>query len=284
MEQIHLISKISNNYPKNLLHINNPPDILFGIGNLSLLNSFSLAIIGARNYTLEAKILTSDLIKNLIKHKITIISGMARGIDSIAHEICIEEGGSTIAIVAGGFLNICNQKIFNKIIKNNGLVISEYFPDIPSYKSNFPQRNRLISGISDGVIIPQASLNSGSLITGNYALSQNKPLFTFPRNMNEENYGGNNFLLTQGAKCILSYKDILKYYPDLKEKEIKNSNSPHIPNEFKKIYSKIKNTPISINQLSVELNISLPELQYKLTMMELEDLIIKLPNNCITKK
>lgn len=284
MNKIHIISKTDNNYPKNLLTIENPPDIFFAIGNLSLLNTFSLAIVGSRNYTLDAKTLTSNLVKDLVKHKVTIVSGMARGIDSIAHDVCIEEKGYTIAITSGGFFKLCHQKIFNQIIKNNGLIISEYFPDTPSYKSNFAQRNRLISGISNGVIIPQAGLNSGTLITANYALKQKKLLFSFPWNIDNQNYFGNNLLLTQGAKCILSYKDILKYYPNFNETDFKDTQTVYIPDEFKTIYSKLKNTPVLVNQLSSELDMPLSELQYKLTLMELEELIKKLPNNYIIRK
>ena len=284
IDKITIISKSCNNYPQNLLSLSDSPELLFAIGNLSLVNTFSLAIVGSRNFTLESKSLTSNLVKNLVAQDITIISGMARGIDSIAHETCIENGGNTIAIIGGGFLYTSNKKLFNKILKNNGLILSEYFPDTPSYKSNFPQRNRLISGISDGVIIPQAGLKSGSLITATHALKQNKPLFTFPWNMDNENYFGNNLLLTQGAKCILSYKDVLKNYPNLQEKNFKPAASASITEEFKNIYSKITYAPIHINQLALKLQINLSELQYKLTLMELDDLIIKLPNNYISKK
>lgn len=165
-----------------------------------------------------------------------------------------------------------------------GLIISEYLPDVPAYKYNFPQRNKLIASISDGTIVTQARENSGSLITANHALTLQKPLFTFPWNIDNENYKGNNLLLTQGAKCILSYKDILKNYPNFKIKKETNIPISNIPKEYKAIYNVLTTIPIQINMLSQKTNIQINELQYKLTLMEIEDLVLREPNNCWRKK
>lgn len=119
MYKINLISKLCDKYPQKLLKIPDSPDILFAIGNLSLLNTFSLAIVGSRNYTLDAQTLTEKLVKDLVNQGITIISGMARGIDSIAHKACISAGGNTIAILGCGFESVQHQKIFNQILENN---------------------------------------------------------------------------------------------------------------------------------------------------------------------
>lgn len=283
MNKIQLISKLCDKYPQKLLKIENAPDIIFAMGNLSLLNTFSIAVIGSRNFTMEAKTLTQSLVKDLVKEGITIVSGMARGIDTIAHEACMDEGGKTIAILGSGLLSIANQKVASRILSNDGLIISEYFPDVPPLKFNFPRRNSLISGISDGVVITEARENSGSLITADFAQKQNKNIFSFPWNIDNENYYGNNLLLTQGAKCILSYSDILKYYPDFKTKNPNRLSNKSIPVEYLKIYSLLKRTPTPINTLLQNLNMKLSELQYNLTMMEIEGLITRLPNNFYVK-
>ena len=119
MSNITLISKLCDTYPTQLLQIPNPPDILFAIGNLSLLNKFSIAIVGSRNFTLDAKILTENLVKDLVHQGVTIVSGMARGIDTIAHTACISNGGKTIAILGCGFSLVEHHTIFQKILKNN---------------------------------------------------------------------------------------------------------------------------------------------------------------------
>ena len=284
MNQIKLIYKNNPLYPKKFLKLKQPPDILFAIGNLNLLNSFSIAIVGARNATLNSQLLTKDLSKELTNRNITIISGMATGIDSIAHEACLEVKGNTIAILGNGFDISRRQKIFNKILINNGLILSEYFPDIPALKYHFPRRNELITALSDGVVAVEVHEKSGTLITAKKALSHGKPLFTFPGDVNDNNYKGNNFLLTNGAKCILSYKDIIKYYPD-KNFKIKSIGAKlNVPEEYLDIYSALSKFPQSINTLSTTLNQPLQELQYKLMLMELENLAIKLPNNCYIKQ
>ena len=273
---MYLIEKENPMYPQKLLSIKNPPDILFAEGNLELLNTFSLAIVGSRNYTITGKILTENLVKELATRNITIVSGMAIGIDSIAHESCVEAQGNTIAILGSGFIDAKRKKIFKKILENNGLIITEYLPDTPAYKSNFPRRNELISGISDGVIVTEAKINSGTLITANHAISQNKPLFTFPADMDDVTHEGNNYILSNGAKCILSFKDIFKYYPNFIFND-SIENVSNVPEEYLDIFTNLKRTPISINILFSKLNYTLSELQYKLFMMELNGLIKKLP-------
>lgn len=119
INNIKIISKYSDDYPSNLLNIPNSPNTIFALGNLSLLKTFSLAIVGSRNFTIDAKILTENLVKDLVNQNITIISGMARGIDTISHKACIENGGKTIAILGCGFLSVYKQKIFQQILDSN---------------------------------------------------------------------------------------------------------------------------------------------------------------------
>lgn len=273
-----IISIEDYNYPQKLFKLKNPPEILFYEGNISLLNTFTIAVVGSRKFSFEGKCITENLVNELAIRNITILSGMAIGIDSISHQSCINANGKTIAVLGCGLLESKQKKIYKKILESDGLILSEYFPDTPAYKYNFARRNELVVALSDGVVVTEAKIGSGTLITAKQALLQEKPLFTFPADLNDERHEGNNFILSQGAKCILSYSDILKFYPELNFSENKSSIKPNIPKEYTEIYNQIKSTPISISTLSQKLNIPFSELQSKLTLLELDGYISKLPN------
>ena len=181
MNNIQIISQFSSNYPENFLQLKQPPQVIFAMGNIKLLNSFSVGVVGARVCTEESKVLTQQLVEELCLNKITVVSGMADGIDQIAHETCILHHGKTIAIIGSGFDNAKKERIFSKILNNNGLIISEYFPDIPAFKYNFPRRNKLLVALSHAIVAVETHQKSGTMITAKEALLQKVPLFTFPR-------------------------------------------------------------------------------------------------------
>lgn len=230
------------------------------------------------------EVYTKELTHELAKRNITIVSGMARGVDAIAHEACIDAGGKTIAVLGEGFLKAQNKKLMSKILKNDGLIISEYFPDATARNFTYPKRNRIISGISHGVVVTEARLNSGTLITATHALEQNKFLFTFPASMDDVHFSGNNLILSKGAKCILNYNDILKYFPDKKFPKPSSKKIFKIPEEYKLIYSNIKKTPTNIAKIVSNIQLPFSEIQYKLTMMELEGYIEKVANDTYVAK
>lgn len=184
MNKIKIIKLNDKNYPIKLKQISNPPRQLYVLGNDTILNNFSLAIIGCRNYTEYGKKISKDLSFKLAKRGIPIISGLARGIDTFAHMGCISGGGKTIAVLGSGFENIYpkeNIELLKQIVKDGGVIISEYEPETKPLAQNFPERNRIISGLSDGVIVIEARKRSGTLITVEYALEQGKEIFAVPR-------------------------------------------------------------------------------------------------------
>ncbi len=201
-------------YPEKLRNISSPPKQLYCLGNIELLNSKSIAIIGSRNYSNYGKRVCREFSSNLAKNNICIISGLARGIDSFSHMACLESSGNTIAVLGSG-LNIIypkeNEELFNKIIKNNGLILSEYPLDTEPAKQNFPARNRIISGLSDGVLVIEARKRSGTNITVEFALNQGKDVFVIPGNIYSKTSDGTNFLIKEGAIPVTSYEDILQY-------------------------------------------------------------------------
>ena len=200
-------------YPERLRNINSPPKQIFCLGNLELLNYKSnIAMIGSRNCSLYGQRVAKEFAFNLAKEDICIVSGLAKGIDSFSHVGAVNAKGKTIAVLGSGLDNIYpkeNIKLVENIIKNNGLVISEYPLGTKPLKQHFPARNRIISGLSDSVLVVEARKNSGTNITVDFALDQGKDVFVIPGNIYSKTSDGTNYLITEGAIPVLNYKDIL---------------------------------------------------------------------------
>ena len=209
------IIKINQNsrfYPEELKNIGCPPKELYCLGNIELLNCKSIAVIGSRNYSEYGKKAATEFSYNLAKEGLCIVSGLARGIDSFAHESALNAKGNTIAVLGSGLDIIYpkeNKYLYEKIVKNNCLIISEYPLGTPPQKQNFPARNRIISGLSEGVLVIEARKNSGTNITVDFALEQGKDVFVIPGNIYSTTSDGTNFLIKEGAIPVTDYKDIL---------------------------------------------------------------------------
>lgn len=204
----------SKYYPERLKNIDIPPKELYCLGNLELLNNKNnIAIIGSRNCTKYGEKVAKDFAFNLANEEVCVISGLAKGIDSFAHIGALKANGKTIAVLGSGIDNMYpkeNWELFEEIIKVKGLIISEYPLGTKPLKQNFPARNRIISGLSDGVLVVEARKNSGTNITVDFALEQGKDVFVIPGNIYSKTSSGTNFLITEGAIPVLNYKDILK--------------------------------------------------------------------------
>ena len=217
-ENIHFLMYEDVLYPKRLKEIYLPPVVLFYKGRLELFNRLSIGIVGARNHTVYSKEALEYLLPDILERKVSIISGLARGVDSLAHQLTLDLNGETIAVIGNG-INICypkeNQSLYDAIAKK-GLLLSEYPLDSPPLKFHFPYRNRIIAGLSHGLCVIEAKLHSGSLITANVALSENRQVFALPGNITSEYSQGTNELITAGAFPIRNANDILDslhYFP-----------------------------------------------------------------------
>ena len=217
-EAIHFLMYEDALYPKRLKEIYLPPIVLFYKGRLELFNRLSIGIVGARNHTPYSKEALEYLLPDILERKVSIISGLARGVDSLAHQLTLDLHGETIAVIGNG-INICypkeNQSLYDAIGKK-GLILSEYPLDSPPLKFHFPYRNRIIAGLSHGLCVIEAKLHSGSLITANVALSENRQVFALPGNITSEYSKGTNELITAGAFPIRNANDILDslhYFP-----------------------------------------------------------------------
>ena len=208
---VELITIWDTGYPDMLKEIYDPPVALFCRGDLSLLHEPAIGVVGTRRPTNYGKSMARQLGQDLSKSGLTLVSGAARGIDTIAHQAALEIGGNTIAVLGCGVDRVypAENKFLMKNLVDQGLVISEFLmgskPDAP----NFPRRNRIISGLSKGIIVVEAAEKSGSLITAYYALDQNREVFSVPGQANSEQSKGTNQLIKQGAQLVASVEDVL---------------------------------------------------------------------------
>lgn len=281
-------------YPKRLLNIKDPPQKLYVKGNYKLLNNYSLAIVGSRRCSEYGVKYAQKFAKEICSKNITIISGLAIGIDAVAHEIAKDCTGNTIGVLGCGINQVFpeeNRYLFDEILKNNGCIISEYGPEEEINKQNFPKRNRIISGISNAILVVEAGYRSGSTITGKYGLEQKKNVYCIPRDLGVTNGRGTNDLIKLGAKLVTKSEDILeesftnqlygKDNKNQKEKNIKNDNIEdiQIEKEYLEIYNLILYKPINIQQLVKKSGLNISKLNQKLTILELEGHIKNLPGN-----
>ena len=208
---------LDKDFPSILNHIYNPPAILFMRGNRALLDKRlnRIALVGARRCSLYGRNVARMLGKELGKYSTIIVSGGARGIDTHGHEGLLASQGYGIVVMGCG-LDIVypreNTKLFDRILQNNGLLVSEYPPSTPPSAKHFPARNRIISGLSRGVIVVEAKASSGSLITADMAVSEGRDVFVVPCNLLDHTADGNKFLMRNGAFVLTGYEDIVKEY------------------------------------------------------------------------
>lgn len=242
------ISCFEEAYPKKLLSIKEYPESLYCRGNTELLKKNKIvAIVGSRNCSEYGRKYARLFAKNLAKENICVISGLATGIDSAAHDGAIGEDGKTIAVLGGGLNHVypaSNLWLFNKIKENGGLIISEHEDDAETLISGFPKRNRIITGIADAVLVIEACPRSGSKVSAEYAFKQGKKVYCIPMNLDNKNSAGIIELIDKGAKIVTSPRKLIK---DLyggnddgvenvneKEKESKKRKKYHNGNEHDK--------------------------------------------------
>lgn len=270
-EQINYITWHDPEYPILLKEIHSAPYIIYYRGNLAFISGrdkHRLAIVGSRKYSAYAAKIISELIPELILNKIEIISGLALGIDSLAHEKSLKSGGRTIAVLGSGLNNSSlyprvNVQLANNIIKHSGLLLSEFPPYTPPLKQNFPQRNRIISGLSQGTVVIEAKEKSGALITARFALEQNREVLAIPGNIFSEFSVGPNKLIKMGAKTITEINDILEIF----KIEIKDQNR-QIAKDPKKLLSKF-NSLNEVERLVYRLLLDAKDRAEKITIDEI---------------
>lgn len=275
-------------YPKKFLQLKKPPKTIWVEGDTSLLEKLALAIVGSRKSTLYGEKIAKLFATQISKQGITIVSGLALGIDTVAHIYSKNSLGNTIAVIGSGLNQIYpeeNRELAKEIIDGGGCLLSEYEPDEKVNMKNFPKRNRLICALSEGIFVVEADYRSGSKLTGNLGLKYGKKVFCMPRNIGELRGWGTNLLIQEGAKLVLSPGDILEEYGikyDKKEELeqiYEKKKKIKIKPEYKDLYNLITEKPIEINELAKRSKLDISELNQKITMMEIEGYIESLPGN-----
>lgn len=270
-------------YPERLRLIPNPPKQLYVLGNEELLKEKCIAIVGSRNCTENGAKLAEKFAKELSYNRLCIVSGMAKGIDTSVHNGALKVKGKTIAVLGAGFNHIFpkdNENLFKEIIKSGGAVITEYEEDVDTCPQGFALRNRIVSGLSLGVLVIEAKWRSGTAITAEFARKQKKQVFCIPHGLEDEAGIGTNRLIKEGANLVTETKDIMdKLKLDYKGKKVKEIKSIDldIPVEYAPIYKCITEKPINIDELCKKTKMEISKINYILTMLELEGYIKQLP-------
>ncbi len=277
-EEIKILLYLDDAYPERLKEITDFPPVLFVKGDTSIFSGHCIAVIGTRSPSSYGESMAKKFSYELAQSGVVIVSGMARGIDSISHQSAIDAGGKTIAVLGSGIDKIYppeNKKLYYKIAKR-GAVISEFPIGMPPYPGNFLKRNRIISGLSEGVLVIEAPEKSGVFSTVNWALMQGKDVFALPSNITNERGAGTNKLIKEGAYLVTSVKDILnilKIYPEYEKKVKEVKISP----EEEKIFSLISFEPVHFDKLLEESEKNMGELSSLLLSLEIKGLIKQLP-------
>lgn len=265
----------SEEYPELLRQSISPPAVLFCLGNTQLLKKNCVAVVGTRRATNYGKLVTKKIVPDLARSGLVIVSGMAFGIDSIAHQIAIESDGGTIAVLGTG-VDVCypasNRKLYEKIIED-GCIVSEYPLGTKAAKHNFPARNRIIAGLCRATIVTEAPVESGALITARIAAEMGRDVFAVPGDIDRQTSQGCNWLLKMGAIPLTDSSQILEYYGISSSKQEKQD-------DFLQIFSQ---GPLLAEQIAEKLDLELSEVLSKLTEYELNGLIMKFPSGHYNK-
>jgi len=276
---IDFIHPEDERYPYLLRHIDNPPTGLFVLGDLSVCNlERTVAVVGSRRASENSKNTLRNILSGLANTDVCIVSGMAEGIDTVAHKTALENNLKTIAVIGGGFDKLypkSNVPLFNKIINGNGAVLTEYWPDVDAISWHFPVRNRIVSGMSKGVLVAEAALKSGAMITGKLALEQGKELMCMPGLISNPNTEGIYHLIKNGASIVTNAQDIL----DSLNWQIKavSTNSvqqkSNLTETEQLITDLIKKDALTFDEIIIKTGLNINDLMVILTKLELDGVI-----------
>ena len=279
----HIITIWDKEYPALLKKIYDPPIMFYYKGNFKENDSYSVAVVGTRIPTNYGKVQAERFSAELSEQKITITSGLARGIDSIAHKTALRRNGRTIAVIGSGLDIIYppeNRNLFHEI-EENGIIISEYKlgtkPDAP----NFPKRNRIISGLSLGSLIVETGIKGGAMQTAAFALDQNREVFAVPGNLSVKQSEGTNLLIQKGEAKLVRFADDILVELELKLKPILGKNIPRDNVELnffeEKIVASLSNEPLQIDKIAMNTSLTTSDCLVHLLTLEFKGLVKQLP-------
>lgn len=271
---IEILHNTDNEYPSLLTEIHKPPEQLYYRGDISLLHRpHLLAVVGSRKATMYGRQAIQKLLPSCIRSGVIIVSGMAYGIDSIAHRTCVEMGAPTIAVLGSGVDDASlypkgNHQLAQEILAGGGLIISEYEPGTTPYLGHFPARNRIIAGITKATMIVQAAIRSGSLITARLAMESNREVLAVPGPITDAACEGTNHLIRDGATPALEASDILSVF-ELSESNQEDLERTPLREDLQKIASVLSATPLYIDDIAVTSGVPITEVSAALVELEM---------------
>ncbi len=274
------ITRFSPLYPDVLHDLEEPPYILFCRGDIGLLNSRCISVIGTRKVSAYGRRIVGDFVRELSKH-FTVVSGLAMGADAVAHEATLNEGGKTIAVLGSSVIDVypsSNQQLAERIVQNRGLLISEYGVNSTPLSFHFLHRNRLVAGLSDGVLVCQAPLKSGTLSTVGLALDQGRDVFVVPGEIYDSGFFGSNRLIKGNRGiCVTTPKDICEHY----RIGVVSQEQRRIQLNFEEqaVVDALTDGQLSFDALVEKTKIRPSDLNFLLANLELKSIIAKLPGN-----
>ncbi|HYE08936.1 MAG TPA: DNA-processing protein DprA [Patescibacteria group bacterium] len=272
---IKIVLSNQEDYPVNLKTIYDPPPVLYCLGELKQEDKEAIAIVGSRKATDYGLKTAEYLAEQLVQNGLTVVSGMALGIDAAAHRGAIKGGGRTIAVFACGVTNPhprSNINLYREILKN-GAVVSEYPLGMHPYPGNFPARNRIISGLSLGSLIVEANIKSGSLITADFSLEQGRDVYAIPGNIHSPSSMGTNNLIKNGAKLVDCVEDILCELPSSCLIKAANKIRIHLEDTEALIAATLLENGKTIDQIAADTGLSINQVLSNAAMMELRGII-----------
>lgn len=273
-ENIWLITEEDERYPPLLKEIPSPPLLLYGKGALPQTRFGALAVVGTRRPTAYGLEATEKIVQELAGAGLTIVSGLATGIDTRAHEACLEVKGRTIAVLGSGVDQNSifppeNRGLGRRIVESDGAIISEYAPGTPAVKEHFPARNRIISGLSLGVLVSEAREKSGARITARYALDQNREVFALPGSIFSPTSRWPNRLIQEGAKLVTCAADILEELGmDYTKERVRKSDE--LLGEKEKVILELVEEPLSVDVIKEKTGLETSAIVASLSMLELK--------------
>ncbi len=279
---LKIITIEDNDYPLNLKNIFDPPIVLYLKGKLKPEDNLAIGLVGSRRASFYGLSQAEEFSSGLAAHGFTVISGMARGIDTYSHRGALKSGGRTIAIIGSGFNHLYpaeNKKLAEEI-SQNGAVISEFSLNTEPLPQNFPRRNRLISGMSLGILVVEAAQNSGALITADFALEQGREVFAIPGKIDSSTSFGTNELIKQGAKLTSNISDILEEFVlplPVKEKEIIGKEVLSEIGEEEKLFNLISLQAVQLEELVAKTEMDIPHIADILLKLQIRKLVKQLP-------
>jgi DNA processing protein len=286
--RIEVRSMMDANYPARLLLIPDPPPLLYVAGSLQASDELAIAVVGARRGTAAGRLVTEQLASGLAGSGVTIVSGLARGVDAAAHRGALAAGGRTIAVLGCGLGRTYppEHQRLRAEIEEHGAVVSELSFDAPPHSGHFPRRNRIISGLSFGVIVTEAAIDSGSLITARLAADQGREVFAVPGFVNEETSRGTHALIKEGATLVEQVQDVIDVIaPQLEpamRSRVSAARTPHVPvenfgNHERLVYDALSYEPLTVDHLLERTRLPVPSVMASLLSLELRRRVRQLP-------